>query len=111
MKSETPAGPGLENSDVASGSDLKSTALITSCVEVDLRGLGKMQPDARRERARWAAFSLDGIAPGDVVKVIVDRDSFFCFHGIDFRGVRIQITANDVHTRKRWEQQFAEVTS
>jgi hypothetical protein len=74
-------------------------------VEVDLRG--GIEPAS--ERIRHARFALDGIEPGDTVKIIVDRRSVFCFHDIDFTGVRVQITADSVWTRKSWEQQFAEV--
>jgi len=81
--------------------------LITSCVEIDLRRVKAEDSERWWEHLRWARFALDGIAPGDVVKLIVDSKSVFTFSDVNLRGVRIQIVADSVSTRKKWEQMMA----
>jgi len=82
--------------------------LITSCVEIDLRHVEIEDFKRWWNHVRYARLALDGIAPGDVLKLIVDRKTIFDFDGIDLRGVRIQIVADSVATRKKWEQILAQ---
>ena len=78
---------------------------LTACVELDLR-------IEREDQMRDIRHALDGIAPGDVVKLIVDRTSKPRGLAISVpAGVRFQVTADSVHTRRKWEQIIEEVVA
>lgn len=103
-KNETPRleGEGLENSG---GRRVlpNSTALLASCVEIDLR-------ISRDDQHRYLRHALDGITPGDVVKILVDRSSdVTAVYGANLRGVKVQLTASDVYTRRTWDAVLREV--
>ena len=78
---------------------------LTACVELDLR-------IERNDQPRDIRFALDGIRPNDVVKLIVDRTSTPSgLYTVDLHGVRFQVTADSVHTRRTWEAIIERVTA
>ncbi|NYE19465.1 hypothetical protein [Microbacterium immunditiarum] len=85
--------------------------LITSCVEVDLRCAHIEDFQRWSNYLRYARLALDGIKPGDIVKLIVDYKTVYPFRDVDLTGVRIQIVADSVSTRKKWEQIIAGVVA
>jgi len=97
-------GEGLENSG-GRRVRVNSTALLSSCVEVDLR-------IPREDQSRYLRHALDGIAPGDVVKFMVDRSSdVTAVYAVNLHGVKVQLTASDVFTRRTWDAVLREVVA
>lgn len=94
---------------ILAGPSSHSTGKVTSAVEVDLRNLRDL---AAWEAPRHLQRALVGVAPGDVVKLLVNgtSETWWLQAGhLDLRGVNVQITADSVQTRDAWTRAVREV--
>lgn len=109
MNAEAPArdGRGLKNSAGERVSESHFIGSVSGCVEADLRDLSELS-SWNACRALWRV--LDGVSPGDVVKLLVNSSSqVWMLDEVNLRGVKVQVCADSVHTMRKWVTAIAEV--